>query len=346
MSKTLADIGEFGLIHRIQTLVAKRGVQSPDITLGMGDDAAAFRPHEGYELLVTCDTMVEGRHFLKGAITARELGKRAMVMNISDIGAMGGRPLYALVSLGLRADTLVGDVEEMYQGFIEELNPFQAAIIGGNITKSEHDLFVDITLIGEVERGALVRRSTAREGDAVLVTGYPGQAAAGLQLLLNAKGHEPFQDHPLVNAYNRPDHRAKEGRAMALSGYITSMIDISDGFLGDLGHICEESHVGVELLQKRLPVSEHLNQITLPPGKTIYDLVMGNSDDYELIITCRPQNVGDVRSVISSISPVPITEVGRVIPQSEGIQLVLLDGTKMNMIPKGWDHFNESSPKQ
>jgi thiamine-monophosphate kinase len=336
---TLADIGEFGLIQRIQTLLEREGFQSPDVTLGMGDDAAAFRPREGRELLVTCDSMVEGRHFLKHAITAMDLGKRAMVMNISDIGAMGGKPLYALISLGLRADTLVSEVEDMYQGFIQELNPFQGSIIGGNITKSEHDFFIDITLIGEVEKEKMVRRSTARVGDAILVTGYPGQAAGGLQLLLDVKKNKSLQDHPLICAYNRPRHRAKEGRAMAQSGYITSMIDISDGFLGDLGHICEESHVGAELIHEKLPVSEHLKNITPPSGKTIYDLVMGDSDDYELIITCSPENIDDVRSVIGSISDIPVTEVGRIISPSEGIQLILLDGTKKRIHPKGWDHF-------
>ena len=339
MPETLADIGEFGLIHRIQTMIEKKGVQSPGVILGVGDDAAAFHVHEDCELLVTCDSMVEGRHFLKEFIEAIDLGRRAMVMNISDIGSMGGKPLYALISLGLKADTLVSDVEDMYQGFMHELNSLQASIIGGNITKSENDFFIDITLIGEVEKGKMLRRSTARVGDSILVTGYPGQAAAGLKVLKEEKNNEDLRDHPLVCAYNRPSHRAKEGRAIAESGYATSMIDISDGFLGDLGHICEESNVGAELIQENLPVSEHMKHFTLPPGKTIYDFVLGDSDDYELIMTCLPENVDHMRSAIKPISDIPVTEVGRIKPASDGIQLILSEHTKQSIIPKGWDHF-------
>ena len=118
--------------------------------------------------------VVEGRHFLSRHITPMDLGRRSMMLNISDIGAMGGHPLYALISLGLKNETLVTDIEDMYRGFLAELNPFGASIIGGNLTKSGDGIFIDITLIGEVEEGRAVRRSGARPGDVILVTGYPG----------------------------------------------------------------------------------------------------------------------------------------------------------------------------
>ena len=114
-----------------------------------------------------------------------------MAVNISDIGAMGGCPLYALVSLGLKADMPVADVEDLYRGFVMELNPFGASIIGGNLTRTEDTIFIDITLIGEVEQGKLILRSTAKAGDAIMVTGYPGRAAAGLKLLLLTLKRQP-----------------------------------------------------------------------------------------------------------------------------------------------------------
>ena len=147
MPETLADLGEFGLIRRIDELIRREGVQTSGLTLGIGDDAAGFRPREGQELLVTCDCIVEGRHWLPDRITPQDLGRRAMTLNISDIGAMGGRPLYALVSLGLKTGTMATYVEAMFRGFLAELNPFKAAIIGGNLTKSNNGLFIDITLI-------------------------------------------------------------------------------------------------------------------------------------------------------------------------------------------------------
>jgi len=219
MSQTLAEIGEFGLIRLIRDLIDMEGVNEPRLMMGIGDDSASFLPREGYEILITCDCMVEGRHYLRGHINPLDLGSRAMVMNISDIGAMGGIPVFATVSLGVKKDTPVHYILEMYRGFIRELNPLGAAVIGGNITGSDHSDFMDITLIGEVERGKIIRRSTARPDDIVMVTGFPGQAAAGLSILLNNEDTGELQSNPLVRAYNKPVHRAREGRAAALSGY-------------------------------------------------------------------------------------------------------------------------------
>ena len=150
MPEILADIGEFGLIERIHNLLKDIGVPNPGVTLGIGDDTASLKPRPGYELLLTCDCLIEGRHYLPQYITPRDTGRRAMAVNISDIGAMGGQPLYALISLGLKSETLVSDVEELYRGFAAELNPFGASIIGGNFTKSDRTNFIDITLVGEV----------------------------------------------------------------------------------------------------------------------------------------------------------------------------------------------------
>ncbi len=341
MSLTLSDIGEFGLIDRIHELLQKEGLEAAGITLGIGDDTASFRPRAGYELLVTCDAMVEGRHYLPEHINPLNLGRRAMALNISDIGAMGGRPLYALVSLGLKAETPVSDVEAMYRGFIAELNPFDASIIGGNVTKSEHATFVDITLIGEVEQGKMIHRSTAKPGNAILVTGYPGQAAAGLYLLLNAQPTEDLSDHPLVRTFNTPSHRAREGRAIAQSGYATAMIDTSDGFLGDLGHICKQSGVGARLMQERLPVGKELREAATLLGRDPYELVLGQSDDYELIITCPPRDVDGVRASVAAVSEVPITEVGQITQEALAIKLIQPDGTERAVTPAGWDHFRK-----
>jgi len=339
MPKTLADVGEFGLIHRIHKLLKKEGVKTPGVTLGIGDDTASIRPRPGYELLVTCDCLIDGQHFLSDRITPLDLGRRAMVVNISDIGAMGGQPLYALVSLGLKTDMPVKDVENMYRGFVMELNPFGASIIGGNITKTRDAIFIDITLLGEVEQGKLMLRSTAKAGDAILVTGYPGQAAAGLQFLLRSPAGMDLHEHPLVQTYNTPSHRAREGQAIARSGQAAAMIDTSDGFLGDLGHICQDSGVGAELIQEELPISDDLRQAALELKLDPYELFLQDSDDYELIITCAPKNVAHIRSAVSSVSKVPVTQVGKITDSAGDMQLILSDGSRRRITPAGWDHF-------
>ncbi|MBL7224583.1 MAG: thiamine-phosphate kinase [Desulfobacteraceae bacterium] len=339
MPETLADIGEFGLIDRIDRLLREEGARLPEKTLGIGDDCASFVSRPRYELLVTCDSIVEGRHYLPRFISPIDLGRRAMDLNISDIGAMGGHTLYALVSLGLRADTPVKDVEAMYRGFIAELNPFDAAIIGGNLTKSEGANFIDITLIGEIESGKSVRRSTAKPGNTILVTGYPGQAAAGLQILLKARPVDDVRAHPLVQAYNTPSHRAREGEAVAESGLATAMIDTSDGLLGDLGHICKESGVGARLIQENLPISSALREAAEQMKHKPLDFVLQDSDDYELIITCPPEHVDGICSLITSLSHIPVTEIGTITEKTDGIKLISYDGIPRNIIPSGWDHF-------
>ena len=339
MSDTLASVGEFGLIHRIQRLLKEEGIFPPELTLGLGDDTACFRPRAGYELLVTCDAVVEGRHYLPGTIDPRDLGRRAMSLNISDIGAMGGVPRFALVSLGLKGETLVRDVESLYRGFLDELNPFEAAVVGGNLTKSGDGLFIDITLIGEVEPDVRLGRSGAMPGDVILVTGQPGQAAAGLGILLSGKALENPMGHPLVRAHLRPSHRAREGRAVARAGGATAMIDTSDGFLGDLGHICEESHVGAQLWKEKLPVSEELGQAAGELGKDPWALVLGESDDYELIITCPPDRVGHIKGVIAPLGPLPVSEVGRITKTEGKVVLIHDDGSQEGLALSGWDHF-------
>ncbi len=341
MPETLADIGEFGLIDRIDKLLRGEGTRLPEDTLGIGDDCASFVSRPGYEILITCDSIVEGRHYLPRFISPIDLGRRAMDLNISDIGAMGGHTLYALVSLGLRADTPVKDVEAIYRGFIAELNPFDAAIIGGNLTKSEGANFIDITLIGEIESGKSVRRSTAKLGNTILVTGYPGQAAAGLQILLKTIPVDDVRAHPLVQAYNTPSHRAREGEAVAGAGLATAMIDTSDGLLGDLGHICDESGVGARIIQENLPISSALREAAEQMGQEPLDFVLQDSDDYELIITCPPEHVGGICTLITSLSHIPVTEIGTITEKTDGIKLISYDGIPRDITPSGWDHFGK-----
>jgi len=339
MAETLDELGEFGLIRTIRDLLEREGsAPSLDLTVGIGDDAAAFRPNPGHEILVTCDSVVEGRHYLPEHMSPRHIGRRAMALNVSDIGAMGGRPRYALVSLGLGGTTPVGHVKEMYRGFLDELNPWGACVIGGNITAGGEEVFIDITLIGEVEEGRAVRRSGAKPGDTILVTGYPGHSAAGLQLLLQRL---ESREHPLVRAYIEPSHRAREGRAVALTGCARAMIDTSDGFLGDLAHICEKSGVGALLKPDDFPVSEELRKAAKILKKDPLDFILGESDDYQLIITCTAEDVECIRSAVASTYSGPVTEVGEVTAQDKGVRLLLADGSERQIHAKGWDHFRQ-----
>ncbi|MFO7784519.1 MAG: thiamine-phosphate kinase [Thermodesulfobacteriota bacterium] len=339
--ETLSDAGEFGLIRGIRRLLKKAGATGTGVVLGVGDDTAAMTPTPGHDLLVTCDCMVEDRHFLKDVMSPYEIGRRAMAANISDIGAMGGIPRWALVSLGLENDSLVPDVLEMYRGFLDQLNPLNAIIAGGNITRSKAGTFIDITLMGEVARGRMVSRSGARPGDAVLVSGFPGQAAAGLDLLLHGEDTgNSSEAMNLMEAYRNPDHRVLEGQCMAGTGLANAMIDISDGLLADLGHICEESNVGAELHEEVFPVSDALRWDALRKDMDPPRLVTRASDDYELIVTCAPSNAEELKAAVARVSLVPMTRVGWITGAAGRMDLVRRDGTRDSVEGEGWDHFS------
>lgn len=338
MKRTLREIGEFGLIREIRALLAAEGILSRPPLLGPGDDCAAFAPSPGREILVTCDSLVEGRHFLWSCFTPQEIGRRAMAVNLSDIGAMGGVPLHATVSLGLPDNMAPDAVLDIYRGFLWELAPMEASILGGNITSVPGPLFLDITLIGEVERKALVTRSGAAPGDVVLLTGYPGLAALGLACLRKEVPAGPSAS-AAVAAYKTPAHRGREGRQAALTGVVTAMIDTSDGFLGDLLHICEASGVAVELSREDIPVAPPLCEVCTAMGTDPCAWILGPSDDYELLLTCNPDAAGDIKDAIHRVGDVPVTEVGRVVAGRPRIWMVGPKGQKRSVTPGGWDHF-------
>ena len=340
MEQKVSDIGEFELIERILKIVNKTGRNPGLLVQGIGDDTAVFKPPEpGYEMLATCDTMVEGRHYLKEYMTPFEIGRRAMVMNISDIGAMGGIPLYALVTLGLSSFESVNDIEEIYNGILKELEPFDAAIIGGNISRVEGSPFIDITLIGTVNRDFKVLRSGARPGDAVMVTGCPGNSAAGYWIISNKiQGFEQYKT--LLDSYIRPRHRAMEGRALGLSGKITSMIDLSDGLSGDLFHICNKSGVGAEIREAMLPSCRDLEDVSGISGIKKEDFILGASDDYELLFTCSVADIDAVRLILSGFN-LPVAHIGIVVPVLQGITVIDGNGEKRALLKTGWDHFSK-----
>jgi len=342
MNETLAHVGEFGLIRRIRELLKARGAAGTGLIFGVGDDTAAMTPRPGYDILATCDAMVEGRHFVRSFMSPREIGRRAMAVNVSDIAAMGGVPRWALVSLGLHGDTPAKEVLEEYEGILDELNPLNAVVAGGNITRCDSGSFIDITLIGEVERGRMVKRSGAGHGDAILVTGYPGQAAAGLGFLLEEKAPSAPEALPLIRAYRTPTPRIPEGQAVAATGLANAMIDTSDGFLGDLAHICEESRTGAEIMEDALPVSGPLEWFAERKGVNPQDLVLGESDDYELIFTCAPMHVEALKSAVARVSDVPVSTVGWMTDEPGRFRLIRFGGGKEDLEPKGWDHFSNA----
>jgi len=336
----VGEVGEFPLIDRIRKILPAVG--SKDLLVDIGDDTAVIRIDRRRALLVTCDIQVEGRHFRFDHITPYQLGRRSMAVNLSDIGAMGGKPTYALVSLGLPAAFPVKSYDQLFEGMRDELKPHGARIVGGNLARTGDFLVVDITMLGEAPVSRVLTRSGARVGDRVFVTGTLGASGAGFQVLAMFGKRFPPRYRDLVRRHLLPTPRVDPGQRIARAGVATAMIDLSDGLASDLFHICARSGVGAEIREDRLPLPARIGEIAEKSNKSVIDLALHSGEDYELLFT-SPRRV-PVKKVLSiaADSGIPVTEIGRIVDRVEGYRLVDSRGRKTPLAPAGWDHFRET----
>jgi thiamine-monophosphate kinase len=335
----ISQLGEFPLIDRIAQIAA---VEREDVIVGIGDDVAVLEGSGSEWILAKVDCQVEGVHFLRDAISPRQLGRKALAVNLSDIAAIGGQALYALVSLALADDTEVAWVDELYRGLRQEGDTFGVAVVGGNMARSPGGAFVDVFVLGRVRPEHVLLRSGARPGDQVLVTGRIGESAAGLQLLLHpdrAPGLSPEERQMLLDRHCTPTPRLREASVMARLGGATAAIDLSDGLSSDVGHICERSEVGVRLWAERLPISAATRQVAAEGARTPYALALEGGEDYELCFTAPPARAKALSAAIEAETGTPVTIVGEILPLDRGRTLVLPDGNEVELEARGWQHW-------
>jgi thiamine-monophosphate kinase len=316
---------EFHLIDRIRELT---GQGRDDVHLGIGDDAALLAVPAGQELAVAVDTLVEGVHFPRGSAAA-DIGWKALAVNLSDLAAMGASPAWALLALTL-PDGDQAFVEGFAEGFARLARPHRLALVGGDTTRGP--LAASVTVHGFVPPGQALLRSGARPGDAVLVTGTLGDAAAGLRLLQQGRRGESAQE-ALIARLDRPEPRLAAG--MALRGRASACIDVSDGLLADLGHVCTASGVGAELDAALLPLSPAL--LAQFDEALAQACALGGGDDYELCFTVPAARVGEVQADLARLG-CGATRIGRIV-EGEGVRVRGADGQWLDMGGAGWDHF-------
>ncbi|HLG18775.1 MAG TPA: thiamine-phosphate kinase [Bdellovibrionota bacterium] len=318
--------GEFVIIDDLARIFGR-----PAYGLGIGDDAAVFSPRGGMDLVWTTDVQVDGFHFHWDWISPEPLGRRAAAVSLSDLAAMGARPLGALVSFHLPPSIDRLKILSVARGIQERVRDAGAHILGGNLT-GDKTFSVEISFIGEVPSGRALLRSTAREGDHVYVTGVPGSAA--LALLLFQKG---FQRENLakeiIDRWRNPLPRLVLGQK--LIGLASAAIDISDGFLADGAHLAAQSHVDLEIDESALPESDSLVEIAQKLGTSFSQVRFEPSDDYELLFTAP----ASAHSEILELSSEPIHRIGRVLKGNGQVWLLGRDGTKDTVLPLGWDHL-------
>ncbi len=332
------DLGEFELIARLTAGLGR----SPHVVVGVGDDAAVLDCDGGTQMLVTCDALVEGSHFVRRWASADQIGRRALAVNLSDVAAMGGEPVAALISLVMPRTTEVEWLDGLYAGLRAEAEAFGTAIVGGNVATAPGPLIVDVTLLGRVVAGRALLRSGARPGDRLCVTGTVGAAGAGLLTMARGRGTLPEDAAQAVarvrQALLAPQPRVAEGRALAADGGATAAIDVSDGLAGDLGHLCEQSGVGVILEAAALPILEETHIVARHYGDDPVHLALYGGEDYELLFTVRPEAEQSALAAIRAAGGTA-TAIGTMTEAREGMRLRSGDGTVSALEPRGWDHL-------
>ena len=333
----VSDIGEFGLIERLDTLLKKAGVAATPqgsgstLLIGIGDDAAAWRNKGGKIQLSTTDTMVDGVHFTHRTTPWRDLGWKAMVSNLSDIAAMGGIPTFALVTLGLRKDIPVSDVEEAYQGIIEACRHYDTVVAGGDLVESP-TTFITISMHG-LHNGTPLKRSAARTGDLLAVTGALGASLGGLELMQDQLNVPTGLADSLRRAHRHPAPRLDEGRVLAEKGVLAAM-DISDGLVDDLRKMMTASGTAADLDAWLVPVDPSLEKAF--PGRSGHMALTGG-EDYHLLYSA-PQSV--IQRTLTRIPDAVV--IGRVLTAPPGEVTVRdREGNELAGMARGWDHFRQ-----
>lgn len=322
LTRRAADVAEFDLI----ALIRKRcAVAREDVRLGIGDDAALLAVPSGKWLAVSTDTLVAGVHFPADA-AAYDIGWKALAVNLSDLAGMGAEPAWATLALTLpQAD--VRWVAEFAKGFAVLAQQHRVALVGGDTTQGP--LSITVTIHGFVPEGVALMRSGARAGDGVYVTGALGDAAAGLRQM---QSQSPGDAH-LLERLHRPTPRIAQG--LILCGRATACIDVSDGLVADLGHLCEMSGVGAQIDADALPASPALAAAFDADVRRGFQLAGG--DDYELCFTLPDAVASDVLRALAA-SGCAATPIGRIVTGS-GVRVRDARGNPVTLAHRGWEHF-------
>ena len=302
------------------------------LTLGIGDDTAAWRGNQKLQL-ATADTLVEGTHFNLATANWRNLGFKSLAINLSDIAAMGGVPQYALVAMALPATLTTDNIIEFYEGMDSLADQFKVTIAGGNMAFSQLSV-ITVTVTGYSNHDIPLLRSAAKPGDEIAITGYPGLSSAGLYTLNNQMTLPPDAATLLIDKHSKPVPRIVEGQMLRRHG-INTAIDISDGLISDLYHICEASKVSAAIYANSIPVHSILTTY-FPEYMT---MVLHGGEDYELLFTGRHEQIEELKRILDC----PITVIGNIVEESlpNRVTIIENDGTAKPADQSGWDHFRK-----
>jgi thiamine-monophosphate kinase len=336
----IAALGEFGLIHHLTDNIL---LQNKTSLKGVGDDAAILSAPENEKCLVSTDMLVEGVHFDLSYVPLKHLGYKSVVVNLSDICAMNAVPHQIVVSLALSNRFSLEAVDELYAGMLMACNHYGVDLVGGDTTSSRSGLVISITAIGYEKEENIVTRSGARENDLLVVSGDLGGAYMGLQILEREKavfqaapGAQPQlegYDYVLERQLKPEARRDLHGLLQSLDVRPTSMIDISDGLASEIKHLADNSAVGFDLYEEKIPVSPKTIEAAKEFNLDFTTCALNGGEDYELLFTIKP---GDYEKIKGNPS---LTVIGHATADSMGCRLVTRSGEAITLKAQGWNSF-------
>lgn len=327
---------ETSILAKIADLPRSSQVRSKiqSLSLGIGDDAALFRPKPGHETILTCDWFLEGTHFLRHRHPPDAIGWKCLARTVSDVAAMGGLPRCFLLSLAL-PETHTGQwLDDFLLGLRRASRKFHCQLAGGDTTR-QSKVLISVTVIGEVGTGRAVQRSGAQPGDMLYVSGRLGEAELGLRLLGRTKGMSRSKSS-ITRKHLYPEPRLGLGQWLLKKGIVSAMMDLSDGLSSDLPRLCIASSVGATVELEKIP------QVYIPPslvkqGLRPLSLALNGGDDYELLFSV-PQ--GKARLVPKKFQGVALSRIGRITPE-RGVLVLDEHGREVHLADRGWDPFRK-----
>ena len=333
---------EFDFIEELRQRVGPAASQS--LIAGMGDDAAVVRATAGKEIVITADLLVEDVDFRRTTTPPYLLGHKALAVSLSDIAAMGARPLWSLVSIGVPDDIWQTDfVMRLYDGLLDLASRYGVQLIGGDTSRTPEKIVIDSIVAGECATGMPVKRSGARAGDQIFVTGSLGAAAAGLRLIERGAhlaeqnlADEDSQklDHVLLRQL-RPEPRVGWGIVLGEEQLATAMIDLSDGLSSDLNHLCQASGVGARIDSSLLPIDQRVAELCGRRALDPLQLALHGGEDFELLFTVKPENAARLPRRVDGVE---IKRIGEIENTSAGVKIS--EGSRTwDLEPGGWKHF-------
>lgn len=335
----ISELGEFGLINRF----SKNFLESiPKNIKGIGDDCAVVPYTNSQSLVITTDLLIENSHFLFDKISAYELGYKSVAVNFSDIASMGAKPLYAFLSIGLTKDLTVEWVDDFFLGISDICKKYNAFLLGGDTTKSQKDIVVNLTVIGIVENSNIKYRSGAKVGDYICVNNNLGNSAAGLHLLLNENLQiDEKIKKILLDSHHLPEPNVEEGVFLSQFNSVTAMMDVSDGVDSDIRHIMRQSEKGAKLFVNKIPTSNELKLFANTNKLNALDFALAGGEDYFLLFTIDKNNYDEINKEYKIKFGNEITIIGEITNSNELEYFNENEKIEFNKI--GFDHFKKGN---